>query len=359
MDFGEVTGIPKTTDTFDVSYPSTEGEWRFPMDTFDRFMRPTPGPLMTSALAMFGKDSFFYVASNSSTDSYPTITQQICQADNIPLTRLSIFGPSMYDYMFSACFDIDSPYSTAGNPLSLDPLLYEWISTFNPDRETYVDNHVYSKQALEVAMFFANQHWLLETAAATRLLYTARSIFTSPGSPVARPVVPLYAKITVSLLIALQLLGLALLAKFIYSIPTWTEKLDSTAMAQLTHDVDSGIFSVIRKPDQQALKQLGRCNGIVGLVEKNEDADVESMSDGHGSIPNAHEVDPSLEVSAEEHTQPVLVDASREVKLSRGGSGFVTREYASFREWKPKFKFRRRRKAAQESVLEKGDADIS
>ena len=49
------------------------------------------------------------------------------------------------------------------------------------------------------------------------------------------------------------------------------EKLDSCAIAQLTHDVDSDILSTIKKLDEKSLQELKDSNGLVGLAEEGGD----------------------------------------------------------------------------------------
>lgn len=156
-------------------------------------------------------------------------------------------------------------------------------------------------------MFFSNQHWLLETVKATKYLYSARTIWTAPGLLVAKPVVPLYAKITVSVLMALQLFGLGVLLWYIYSVPTWTEKLDSCAIAQLTHDVGSDVFASIRKPEERALQELKGHSGLVGVDAEN------IKSDEASTAPDG------------------------EIILTRGGTGLITRQHGSFEDWKPEW----------------------
>ena len=110
------TAVPTKIDNVSVTDPTEAGNWDLPIDPFNRFMRATPGPLMTSALAMFGKDSFFYVASNSTGSSYPSALQQICQAGNIPFTRLDkLYGDYLYTDLFRACSYINDPYSGAAD----------------------------------------------------------------------------------------------------------------------------------------------------------------------------------------------------------------------------------------------------
>lgn len=312
-------GIPSTIDDrSDIEYFG-ESNYNRPLDPFDRYDRVTPGPLQTAALALFGRDSFFYAANNASTSDLQSITQSICQAGNIPFLRLDGLAWGIYEQIFSTCNDINSAYSyDAGD---LDRILYQWFSTFNPATTDATLSKNYPKEALEVSMYFANQHWLLEAAKATKWLYSARAIWTAPGLIVAKPVVPLYAKITVSVFMALQLFGLAVLVWYIYSVPTWTEKLDSCAIAQLTHDVESDVFASIRKPDEKALQELKSHSGIVGVDEKTAFAS------------SSHSVD-------------------EQVNLVRGGSGLVTRNHGSFQDWKPKWKpgFKKR-KTAQEAGL--------
>ena len=415
--FNLITGVPGTWDNPLGSDPGFD--WSFPVDPFNRDMTPTPGPLMTSALAMFGKGSFFYVASNSSAVSYPPVTEQICQAGNIPFTRLDNLASSeMYSAIFSACTAINDPYYAGSDASMLDPMMYDWVSTFYPENVGLASNQTYSKEALEVAMFFANQHWLMETATATKeLTSSARNIYSSTGLAYARPSIHLYGKITISILIALQLFGLAWLVKYIYSVPTWTEKLDSCAIAQLTHDVDATIFSRIKKPNEQDLKQLKDFTGIVGVVEENDEKHTGNELNGRNADANDNNVDTasfrsnthmaasnedgadrastqSIGQKASSHGDMIEVaslhpnmqdvnldeaasdaasaplhkqdspDASRsrdidnDVTLVRGGTGIITKQHASFEEWKPssekwKNKFRKR-KTTKESTLEKG-----
>jgi hypothetical protein len=371
--YGIPIGYPNNTNVYHQDYAGDSGEWRWPLDPFDTDMTVTPGPLMTSALAMFGKDSFFYVASNSTrsnstTLSYPTATQQICQAGDIPFIRLSIFNTLMYDQIFSACNDINNAaYYGGGEASDLDPMLYQWISTFNSGADTYVDGKTFSKEALEIAMFFANQHWLIETATATKSMSAAapRNIYTSPGTAIVKPDLKLYARITISILIGLQLLGLALLVWYIYSVPTWTEKLDSCAIAQLTHDVDARLFETIRKPDEKALRELKDCDGIVGLAEddhdqgsmseqKQHDDDAGSSSDEHNFDAELGAVDVASTGSREQAvaSNGQALQHEEGIRLVRGGPGVVARRHGSFAEWKPGS---RKRKMAKQSLLEKGE----
>ena len=317
---------------------------------------------MTSALALFGKDSFFYVASNATAPSYPSVTQQICQAGNIPFLRLDGSGGEVYSSIFSMCFAINNAFNEQFvGPGDLDLMLYQWISTFSPNPNGWEFHpHLYNKEALEIAMFFANQHWLLETAKATGILYSARNIYSSPGSIMNRPVIPLWAKIVVSILILLQLYGLARLAHYTLSVPTWTDKFDSCAIAQLTHDVDSGVFSTFRRPNEKDLQELKSLDGLIGVIEGKEESGADSMSHHHLPATDVHtsDVDVSRPDQPDERSQTLARDVDDDIQLARGGSSLITKQHglSSKRMNFRKLKFWNRR-AAKESLLENGDGE--
>ena len=168
----------------------------------------------------------------------------------------------------------------------LDTMMYNWLALFNntciagtgcngySEPEYYGDPSPYysfnsAPEALEVAMFFANEAWLRQTATLTTA-YNARSIYNSPGSAVIRPFMARGAAIAISLLISLQVLSLLLLGIWIYMVPTWTTKLDSYAIAQLVKNVEGDVFSDIGYADEQSLKALQRVDGLVGVVERDE-----------------------------------------------------------------------------------------
>ncbi|KAK3698921.1 hypothetical protein LTR37_016708 [Vermiconidia calcicola] len=153
----------------------------------------------------------------------------------------------------------------------LDEMMYNWLALFNNTciAGTGCNGDTGPYEALEVAMFFANEAWLRQTATLTTT-YTARSIYNSPGSAVIRPFMARGAAVAISLLISLQVLSLLLLGIWIYVVPTWITKLDSYAMAQLVKNVEGDIFSGIGYADEQSLRRLQDVDGLVGVVEQDE-----------------------------------------------------------------------------------------
>lgn len=109
---------------------------------------------MTSAIAIFGNQSFFYTAANSSNSTSLSPTVQICQQGNIPFSRLGRF---ILDEFGALCNDIDS--DSRGQRVDEDDLaqfLESWIIGFN-DTDS-------SEGALGASMYFASQAMLDQTA---------------------------------------------------------------------------------------------------------------------------------------------------------------------------------------------------
>ncbi|KAF5682385.1 hypothetical protein FCIRC_5028 [Fusarium circinatum] len=109
-------------------------------------------------------------------------------------------------------------------------------------------------QALEKAMFFANEA-LLTTAAS---LSQKRTIFYSPGTAVMKPKKDLAAVISVTALIFLQVMALCALMWFILRAPTWTQTLDADALAQVGGQL---------KEWGERRPELRRIDGVVGVDE--------------------------------------------------------------------------------------------
>lgn len=107
---------------------------------------------MTSALAMFGNDSFVNMAASSSTNPHPLLS--ICQANNIPFIRASIVG------LYRVCDNfVSRNISTDDEIWELEHnLLYNLMTNFSGRDE--------SKEILEIAMFLSSESLLLYAVAA-------------------------------------------------------------------------------------------------------------------------------------------------------------------------------------------------
>jgi hypothetical protein len=155
--------------------------------------------------------------------------------------------------------------------MDLLSLTHEWIAGFAP--ETYRKMEMV-EALLQISMFTANRALL--TFYSPSVSYTAdwrgRTIHSSPGQMVQRPVVGKAAMIVLSVLLALQLVGLSYLAYYIYHVPTWTGALDAIAIACIGASLrDRDVLPPIGMVDEKDLDVLRNVDGLVGLVEKKDD----------------------------------------------------------------------------------------
>lgn len=88
-----------------------------------------------------------------------------------------------------------------------------------------------AQQLLEIASFFANEALLSVSAEVSSL--DTRRIYSAPGYVLLKPQHSIPGLVVISLVVALQVLGLLLLLRFIYSAPAWTGSLDSLALARI------------------------------------------------------------------------------------------------------------------------------
>ena len=228
---------------------------------FAKMNRHTPGPLMISALSLYGEEGMFYVAANFSDQTYPPIVTQVCQTGNIPFLRLDS-DEDQFGNLQGSCWNINSAYQEGrnGRDVAIEEILYEIAFIFDPG----TTSSSFASRHLEIAMYFAIEAWLTQTSTAAPVQYT-RNIYTSPGMPVNRPVKTLTATIVISALLFAQLLGLLLLVIYIYSVPTWTAALDSQAVANLTKTAGNAIGEVGGCKEKYA-QHLKNMDGLVGLV---------------------------------------------------------------------------------------------
>jgi hypothetical protein len=309
--------VASTIDTYfnsDESPDFMEG-----LDPFFTSNLATPGPLMTSVLAMFGNESFFYVANNYT--NYLDTSRQICQAGNIPFVRLSD-GLSLKGEVSALCTQIIS--GTPDNS-SLENFLYNWFILFN---FTDVDTDNYAKEALEVAMFKANEAWLEETASQGPF---ARNIYTSPGSPVVRPSKTVAGTVIVSVLLSLQITGLLILAWYIYTVPTWTTAFDSIAVAQLAKSIDDDYIPPIGYPDGETMEKLKDVDGLVGIAGKDFDV-VSSTSEMLEAAEDSRHRNTVRTITGSMQNEEATIGISSiggVARLARGGPGLITRAHAA------------------------------
>lgn len=209
----------------------------------------TPGPLMTAALALFGNTSIFNAAATADRDEYNKTVKMICEQGRLPFGRIDmIYSTEAFGY---ACKYYDLP--------TLSEVVGEYFLSWEDVNIT--------STALEIAMFFVNEVTLTITATDS-WSGAGRPILSAPGDHIVKPAKSIPALVIVSFFMFLQVVGLGVLIRYIYSSPTWTSHLDADAMAQI-----GGQIKDLGEP-RPALQNV---SGLVGVVEHEHADDSSSM----------------------------------------------------------------------------------
>lgn len=181
---------------------------------------------MTASLALFGNNTLLHSARSPTTDTERLqAIQNICAHGRIPFY---VFRPShvLIDDVLGPHCDRILTGGALGDDfdaVDLSEFIGGFIRMFDPP--------LAAGQLLEISSFFANEA-LLSVSAEVSAAYT-RSIYTAPGYVLLKPRFSIPALVVISLVVALQVLGLLLLLRFIYSAPAWTGSLDALALARI------------------------------------------------------------------------------------------------------------------------------
>jgi hypothetical protein len=187
------------------------------------------GPLMTSVMALFGNNSWFGTVANLTSAnetegeeiSAPLWWKPLCERKPLHLSSL--------------IFEKDS------GECELDKrpgdIVAQWISAWNPWNETLWTTETF----LFTGMFLTHEAILAANEypwAERNLQIAGRTIMTSPGFFVLKPDMSLATELGISVLIALQVLGLIWCAVLIARARTWTRVLNAMAIARIGSSLD-------------------------------------------------------------------------------------------------------------------------
>jgi hypothetical protein len=226
-----------------------------------------PGPLALTARALFGSGSFFDLA-QSITQPNDTISQTLCHMSPIPFQRV-LSGLRRCDP--DSTVTRTGSRSKAAGPFASDfgwanDRLYSLISGMRSN----------SGSVLATGMYFANQATLQVATARHRenrgLPHPANLILYAEGIPVRTPVVSTVALSVVTVLVGLQVAGIAALVWYIYTMPTWTDTLDAMAVAGVTSQLVEREGGFLRSDGfwdttEKQLKEMNKLDGLVGVVD--------------------------------------------------------------------------------------------
>ncbi|KAJ4311815.1 hypothetical protein N0V94_007757 [Neodidymelliopsis sp. IMI 364377] len=238
----------------------------------------TSGPLMTSAIAMFGNTSWLHnVIRYSANTTYESRNMDKLEWDRLcaGMPYGGLFGAHSRGFPSPAqsCRGIENSISTGYRPnsMTLLDIIHEWIEGFVPAE--YKRELTSAETLLHISLYIANRALLTFNSPRVSgqgdsfdLNFKGRVIQNAPGQSVQKPVVSTTAVIILSVLMSLQLSGLAYLAYYIYRVPTWTGAFDAMAIAQIgasvrNHDVLPPLGPVTQR-DRDALRTVDALVGI-------------------------------------------------------------------------------------------------
>lgn len=188
---------------------------------------------MMSAISIFGNQSFFYIAANSTNQTYPQPIVQICQSGRIPFSTFTLTKFSRFQGICRLNgIGEDALYASAPEE-NLAGLLGEWLYNFG-DPGT-------AEEALAASMYLTNRASLTQTISAS-FPFSARKIYFGAGMLVPLPRKTMAGTVVVTVLIFLQLAGLAYVTYYIYHLPSWTHALDAVAVARIGASMDRSVL---------------------------------------------------------------------------------------------------------------------
>ncbi|ROV93674.1 hypothetical protein VPNG_08857 [Cytospora leucostoma] len=329
--------IPTVVDNYTNQF--LEDTFLIPNSKFDATLGDiAPGPLMLSTLAMFGNNSWWYAAQNTSSDEaiFRGI-EYICQTGNIPFTTLGATREESNLYFNGDPTETcqlrfwSQPESSEGYAEALRTILYGWLLRFNNTKQ--------AAAALGTATYFANEA-VLTASADTNWGQYAKQIYASDGSEIFPPYHSLAGLIVISIFVFIQLAALIYLEMYILSTPVWTDTLNSFAMARIGADMErrrlAGV-GPLRYAGEEDLAVLKGTDGLIGVVEAEhrggntmrKHEEFESDSKGGIDTGNVKQTAPPAALER----LPILesgndVESGEHLVLGVGGSGIISKDLA-------------------------------
>lgn len=238
------------------------------LDTYNQrsMYMPTPGPLMTSALALFGNTSFFFTAANATKSNYVEVSRSICRSGAVPL---AMFLRTVTDFR-GGCYEVYGEEDVGRAEIMLLQLVAHFIFQFS--------NPSTARTILDISMFGANEILLTTTADSGGSAWSP-AIYSSNGYEILKPVRSIPGIAVVSALLGLQVIAVILLVVYNSSLPTWTASLDAIVMAKMGTELKGLGLAPLGVHDKHEAAKLAEAEGVVGLVQGNTDEETELKSE--------------------------------------------------------------------------------
>lgn len=215
---------------------------------------------MTSAMALFGNRTFFHVAATSTNKTFPPATEQICQQGRIPFSTYTF--SKFNDFQARCAFASTKEgglYTTDDPDSDVVTLIGAWINSFVQADIT--------DQALTASMYLSNRAFLTQAVPAS-FPFSARKIMFGRGTLVPIPAKTVAGTVIVSLLLLIQLAGLAFVMWYIYQFPTWTPSLDAVSVARIGASMK--VADLPPLGEQVSVVDETKLNKVKGFIALNE-----------------------------------------------------------------------------------------
>lgn len=223
--------------------------------------RGVGGPFLTAIMAIFGPNSFFTAAAANSNSTSTYTILPLCAQLRYPFTSLAYYshfpgsGGSFITNWIPGYAPLHCPLSDIPDD-PVPPLLQalmSWLPNFG--------DHDKATAAFTLATY----------AAANAILNVGPGqqsdgywLSTSPGTSIQKPDISLAGLVVVSTLLAMQIIGLTLLAIYASRKATWTAALDSWAMLRLGAEIGRGNLPAVSAFEAKRAGVLDVQKGWVG-----------------------------------------------------------------------------------------------
>ncbi|OJJ49039.1 hypothetical protein ASPZODRAFT_13776 [Penicilliopsis zonata CBS 506.65] len=203
-----------------------------------------PGPLLTTAAAIFGPSSFIETWPSTFAEINASLAQSVPNSNNIclelpPLQNL-LLGEDSY-----SCQSFDSKGTPSDG-------LMEWIYDFLYGSDNMAN-------AFTAAALLANQAWF-------QTLDGQLYVYKDFGTDVEVPSISLAGIVVVSALMGLYMIPLLLLAIYSSLSPRWTSQLDSFAMLRMGAAIGEKSLPFLVGRNMDAITVLDELPGVVQNV---------------------------------------------------------------------------------------------
>ncbi|KAF4257559.1 hypothetical protein CNMCM8812_006726 [Aspergillus fumigatus] len=229
--------------------------------SWDPLATVSKGPLLTTALALFGPGSFldtFAAKIWAINDSFnrANVTARIC-LDGPPLLDLML-----YQSYSTKHYCLDAPMGTRYGASAADPLIHQWIDYFLKVEDRF-------PMLFTAAAFLSNKQ-LLESVSGQWWIYQ------DLGTEMIIPTISLAGIIVGSIMMALYIIPMVGLAFYAAWYPRWTERLDSFTMLRLGATIGDKLLPLRAAKSVDRIPVLDEIPGVVRDV---------SIPDGNVVLP--------------------------------------------------------------------------